>query len=292
MEHQFAEINGITLHYVTEGEGKLVLFLHGFPEFWYAWKDLLTEFGRDHQAVAPDMRGYNLSSKPADVALYKPKLLVEDVRRLIEHLGHDRCILVAHDWGGAVGWGLAMALPQHVAKLIIINSPHPTPFARELAHNPEQQRASAYMNFFRTVDAETVIAADDYKWMFRMTHGWGGDSWMNDDDLAAYKAAWSQPGALTGGLNYYRGSPMHPPENDNDRAVLSALAQDRERFRVNVPTLVIWGMRDSALLPCLLDGLEDFIPDLTIRRIDDASHWVVHEKPTEVIAAMREFIAR
>ena len=292
MEHQFAEINGITLHYVTEGEGKLVLFLHGFPEFWYAWKDLLTEFGRDHQAVAPDMRGYNLSSKPADVALYKPKLLVEDVRRLIEHLGHDRCILVAHDWGGAVGWGLAMALPQHVAKLIIINSPHPTPFARELAHNPEQQRASAYMNFFRTVEAETVIAADDYKWMFRMTHGWGGGSWMNDDDLAAYKAAWSQPGALTGGLNYYRGSPMHPPENDNDRAVLSALAQDRERFRVNVPTLVIWGMRDSALLPCLLEGLEDFIPDLAIHRIDDASHWVVHEKPAEVIAAMREFIAR
>ena len=290
MEYKYANVNGITLHYATEGEGKLILFLHGFPEFWYAWKELLAEFGQDYQAVAPDMRGYNLSSRPAEVAEYKPKVLMEDIRQLIEHLGHRRCILVAHDWGGAIGWGFAMAFPQYVERLVIINSPHPVPFARELTNNPAQQQASAYMNFFRTSAAETLLAADDHKWLLKMTRGWGGDVWMSDADTAAYRAAWSQPGALTGGLNYYRASPLHPPDNKNDSGPAHVL-DNTERFKVAVPTLVIWGLRDSALLPCLLDGLEDYVADLTIHRMPEASHWVVHEKAAEVAATIRHFIA-
>lgn len=290
MQHAYAEVNGITLHYVTQGSGKLILFLHGFPEFWYAWKAQLEEFGKDHQAVAPDLRGFNLSSKPAEVAQYKAKVLVEDVRGLIEHLGHDRCILVAHDWGGAVGWSLAMAYPQYVEKLVIINSPHPATFARELLANEKQQKASAYMNFFRAPQAEALLAADDFAWLFRAHRAWGGDNWMTDEDRAAYLEAWAQPGAMTGGLNYYRVTPMHPAESDADRQALAAIAAERARFMVRVPTLAIWGEGDAALLPSLLDGLAEFVPDLKIHRIPEATHWVVHEKPEEVNRAIREFI--
>jgi pimeloyl-ACP methyl ester carboxylesterase len=290
MQHLSANVNGITLHYATEGAGKLILFLHGFPEFWYAWKAQLDEFGKDHQAVAPDLRGFNLSSKPADAAQYKARILIEDVRGLIEQLGHRRCILVAHDWGGALAWGLAAAYPQYVEKLIIINSPHPATFARELLHNQQQQAASEYMNLFRTDAAEEVLAADNFARLFAAYRTWGGEPWMMEQDRAAYLQAWSQPGALTGGLNYYRATPVHPPQSAADREALAAIAAAARRFTVTVPTLVIWGERDSALLPCLLDGLADYVSKLTIQRIPDASHWVVHEKPDQVNRLIRAFI--
>ena len=123
LKHKYAELNGQRLHYVTAGKGKLIIFLHGFPEFWYEWKNQLAEFGRDYQAVAPDMRGYNLSSKPGEVEQYQVKYLVEDLRALAEKLGHKKFILVAHDWGGAVAWAFAMAHPDRLEKLVIINAP-------------------------------------------------------------------------------------------------------------------------------------------------------------------------
>ena len=290
MQHLSANVNGITLHCVSEGAGKLILFLHGFPEFWYAWKAQLEEFGRDHQAVAPDLRGFNLSSKPADAAQYKTRVLIEDVRALIEHLGHRHCILVAHDWGGALAWGLAAVCPEYVEKLVIINSPHPAAFARELLHNPQQQAASEYMNLFRTEAAEKALAADNFARLFEAHHAWGGDAWMAEEERAMYLHAWSQPGALTGGLNYYRATPLHPPQSAADREALAAIAAAAARFTVAAPTLIIWGERDSALLPGLLDGLAEYVPQLTIQRIPDATHWVVHEKPDEVNQLIRDFI--
>ena len=147
IEHRYADVNGVRLHYATAGRGKLILFLHGFPEFWYAWKQQLSEFARDYQAVAPDLRGYNLSSKPAEVEQYAVTHLVEDVRALAAHLGHSRFILVGHDWGGAVAWATALYHPEAVENLIIINAPHPGIFERELRSNPAQQQASQYMLF-------------------------------------------------------------------------------------------------------------------------------------------------
>ncbi|HET6319624.1 MAG TPA: alpha/beta hydrolase, partial [Chloroflexota bacterium] len=188
-----------------------MLFLHGFPEFWYAWSNQLREFARDHTVVAPDMRGYNLSSKPADVGEYRVKCLVADVRALAEHLGFERFTLVGHDWGGVVAWAFALAHPQMLDRLVIINAPHPAIFVRELRDNPAQQQASQYMLFFRSPKAEEVLLADGSQRLVGMVMGRGlQQGFFDERDREAYLAAWSQPGALTGGLNYYRASGIGP----------------------------------------------------------------------------------
>ena len=287
--HRYAEVNGQTLHYVTAGAGKLMLFVHGFPEFWYEWHRQLEEFGQDHQAVALDMRGYNLSSKPTDVAAYRAKHLIEDLRALIEHLGHKKCILVAHDWGGAAAWTFAATYPDYVEKLVIINAPHTATFARELTNNPTQQAASQYMLLFRMEKAERVMTENNYARLVGMLKSAGSNgAWLTEDMKARYIEAWSQPGAVTGGLNYYRSSPLYPPTAEDPGA--SAIQIDPARVIVHMPTLVVWGDADSALLPSLLDGLEQYVPNLTLKRIPDGSHWVIHEQPELVNQYIRAFI--
>jgi pimeloyl-ACP methyl ester carboxylesterase len=291
LEHHFADLDGMRLHYVDAGKGPLMLFVHGFPEFWYAWKDQLEEFSRDHHAVALDMRGHNLSDKPADVKAYRPKNLVADLRNLIDHLGGWPCIVVAHDWGGAAAWNLAAQHPGYIDKLVIINSPHPLTFARELRDNPAQIEASRYMLLLRQADSGQLLAQDNYAPLAAMlnksTHG---AAWLTDETLERYREAWAQPGALNCSLNYYRASPLHPATPEEPGA--AALEFDPSQFMVRVPTLVIWGERDSALLPGLLDGLDEYVTDLTVKRIADGSHWVVHEHPAEVNRLIREFIEK
>lgn len=291
MEHRYAEVNGIRLHYVEEGkdnEAPLMLFVHGFPEFWYCWREQLAEFGRDHRAVALDLRGHNLSDKPEGVDAYRVKPLLEDLRQLIEHLQQGRedksCILVAHDWGGAIAWTFAAIHPQYVKRLVIINAPHTVPFARALATDPAQQRASDYMLLFRSAKAERVLAEDNHRRLLGMF-----DGALQEADVPHYLAAWSQPGALTGALNLYRASPLYPPSADDPGA--AALRLDPALLRVPVPTLVIWGEADTALLPVLLEGLEDLVPDLRIVRVPDGSHWVIHERPQAVNRAIRDFLS-
>lgn len=291
IKHGFADVNGIRLHYASMGQGPLMLFVHGFPEFWAAWEDQLAVFGRDRQAVALDLRGFNLSSRPADPKQYQIKMLVEDIRGLAEHLGHQRMVLVAHDWGGGVAWAFANRYPAYVEKLIIINSPHPAIFARELLNNPDQQRASAYMNLFRSAEAETILSANGYAYLVEALSGWGTRWRMSPELRQRYVEAWSQPGALTGGLNYYRVSPLHPATCEAEQAIIRQIAQaPRQMFSVTMPTLVVWGELDEALLTGNLDGLGDFVDQLTVRRILDATHWVIHEQPELVNRYIRSFL--
>jgi len=280
------------LHYVTEGQGRLILFLHGFPEFWYAWRDQLSEFGRDYFAVAPDMRGYNLSEKPVDVDQYQVKILVEDLRALAEHLGHKKFILVGHDWGGAVAWAFALYHPDCLEKLIIINAPHPAIFERELRENPAQQKASEYMLMFqRPGEAEKTLSANNYAFLVEAVLSEGlKQGHFTEDDRRAYLEAWSQPGALTGGLNYYRAAHLGPAAGVGGGGT-GNYVPGLSSLTVRVPTLVIWGERDPYLLTGNLEGLERFVPNLTIRRIPHGSHWVVHEYRTLVNAYIRDFIA-
>lgn len=291
LKHEYADVNGVRLHYARAGEGKLILFVHGFPEFWYAWKDLLPEFGRDHLAVAPDMRGYNLSSKPPAVDDYAVPLLIDDLRALAKSLGHEKFILVAHDWGGGVAWSLAIHHPECLEKLVIINAPHPAIFERELARNPEQQAASQYTLLFRSSKAEEVLTANNYQYLADavLTRGLKKGH-FNEEDRQAYLTAWSQPGALTGSLNWYRAAKIGPPTSKDPQA--RSFEPSAGPSKVEVPTLVIWGDKDRALMKENLDGLDQYVPDLTVRRIADGTHWVIHEYPEVVSGHIREFLKR
>lgn len=286
----FAQTNGVRLHYQAAGSGRLVLFLHGFPEFWRCWKRQLEHFGADHLAVAPDMRGYNLSECPADVAQYRAKLLVEDIRQLARGFTQDKFVLVAHDWGGAVAWSFAIAHPELLSHLVIVNSPHPYGFWRELATNPAQQKASDYMLLLRNPKAERVLSENNFERLLKMRFAGREEGPALEADRAAYLEAWSQPGALTGSLNYYRASPLYPPAPGDAGA--AKLKLDPGDFVVRVPTLVIWGEQDKALLPSILDGIGETVPGVEVVRVPDATHWVMDEKPDLVNAEIRRFISK
>ncbi len=292
LEDHYADVNGIRLHYKSVGTGKLILFLHGFPEFWYKWKNQLADFGRDYQAVAPDMRGYNLSSKPTEVDQYKLKTLVEDVRGLADHLGAKKFVLVGHDWGGIVAWTFAAYYPELLEKLVIINAPQPAIFERELKENPAQQFASQYMLLFNTPQAEQEISKDNFAAAVQgvFTEGGLDQGYFTDEDRKTYIELWSQPGTLTGGLNYYRAAGLRPATEQGGAWSAKEAAPDLTSFNVNVPTLVIWGMSDPYLLTGNLSGLQRVVPNLKVKLIPGAGHWVVHAKPKEVDALIREFL--
>lgn len=290
LKSSFVQANGVRLHCMSSGSGKLVLFLHGFPEFWRCWTRQLEHFGADHLAVAPDMRGYNLSDCPAGVAQYRAKLLVEDIRQLARTFTQEKFVLVAHDWGGAVAWTLAIQSPELLSHLVIINSPHPYGFWRELANNPAQQAASDYMLLLRDPKAERVLSENGFERLQRMRFADWGEGGAKEADRRAYVEAWSRPGALTGSLNYYRASPLYPPSAADPGA--AKLKLDPGDFMVRVPTLVLWGEKDRALLPSILDGIEEVVPGVEVVRVPDATHWVMDEKPDLVNAEIRRFIAK
>ena len=276
----FADLGDVRLHYVESGSGRGLVFLHGFPEFWYAWRNQLRHFGASCHAIAPDMRGYNLSSRPEGLDAYRMRHLTDDVRALSLALGHGRITLVGHDWGGAVAWATAIRFPELVEKLVIVNAPHPAIFARLLAEDADQQKASRYMTAFLDPTIEDRLLADDCaelaKWILKPGLR---DGFMTEDDARRYRAAWSLPGAMTAMLAYYRSHAR------------SGGLTDAAALTVTVPTWVVWGMRDRALLPANLDGLEALVPDLTIMRDPDSDHWINHRNPSLVAAAIDAALA-
>ena len=290
--------HGITLSCRASGDtGRPVLmFLHGFPEGAFVWDAQLDYFSRPenggYRCIAPNLRGFERSSAPPEVSAYRPKLLVQDMAALIaiETGGGQLAALVAHDWGGAVGWNLANQMPQLMKQLVIINSPHPGIFLRELKSSPAQQAASAYMNFLIRPDAEQLLVQDDHRrlWEFLTAGNTGHQAplWLTDDVKAQYREVWSA--GLRGGCNLYRVSPLRPARPED----LAAAAVDlpRDMLTISLPTLVIWAMDDIALPPALLDGLADYVDDLTVRTVADASHWIVHEQPQHVTELIASFL--
>ena len=307
MQDTYVEVNGVRLHCVMAGpaegrgtRGRLMLFVHGFPEFWYEWNRQIAEFSTDHFVVAPDLRGYNLSEKPAELEAYQALKLVEDIRGLADRFREGKkFILVGHDWGGVLAWGFAMAHPEYLEKLITINAPHPAIFRKLLESDAGQQAASQYMLLFRSPQAEAMLAADNYALLVQNVLGpLLASGVMTEADKTEYLKAWSQPGALTGGLNYYRANRTGPPVPQEMEAAIGASGTllpaqwTEDQLVVRVPTLVIWGEKDVALTVKNLEGLEKYVPELTVKRIADGSHWVVHEKREEVNGLIREFVGR
>ena len=301
---QAALPHGITLSCRAAGapDAPLLIFLHGFPEAAFVWDELLRHFSDRYRCVAPNLRGFEHSSAPTEVEAYRAKHLMTDIEALVAHCNRaagrpaDTPLeaLVAHDWGGAVAWNFAVQRRALLKRLVIVNSPHPATFLRELQHSPAQQAASAYMNFLCRPDAAELLSANDFARMWPFLTRLGstgatpvGGGWLTDAVKAQYRAVWSA--GLQGGLNYYRASPLRPPSAD-DRSLMS-LAFPPEFVTVKVPTLVIWGEADVALPPALLDGLEDYVPQMRVVRVPDATHWIIHEQPAlvarEIEAALR-----
>jgi pimeloyl-ACP methyl ester carboxylesterase len=272
----------------------VLMFLHGFPEAAFVWDELLEHFAPRYRCIAPNLRGYERSSSPADVAAYRAKHLVADISALIESLGGRVDALVAHDWGGALAWGIAAQRPELLERLVIVNSPHPATFLRELQTSTAQQASSAYMNFLCRPDAEALLAANDFArlWPFFTNMGAAdpgriGGGWLTDAQRDRYRAVWSA--GLTRGCNYYRASPLRPPLTPDDAVMKIAFEPGAVTSRV--PTLVIWAEEDIALPSTLLEGLDAFVPDLRIVRVPDASHWIVHERPALVIEEIERELA-
>ena len=262
-EHGYAQGDGVRLFFVRAGQGPLMLFLHGHPDSWALYEPQLRHFGRDHLAVAANLRGHSPSDAPDAVEAYATPRLLGDIHGLLDHFDCERCILVGNDWGGYVAWVFASAYPARVERLIILNAPHPAIHLREVRENPAQNRASQYERDLHTA------AAPYPRW-----------------------------------YNYYRADPIKVPASVADSAAMPvpdlaahfftgvAKPPDGTRLRVGVPTLVIWGMRDPAMLPGQLDGLEAYAADLTVHRMADAGHYPMRSHPELVNQAIGDFLRR
>jgi epoxide hydrolase 4 len=280
-KHDFIKTNGIKLHYVTQGEGKLMLMLHGFPEFWYSWRHLIPEFAKNYRVVALDLRGYNESDKPQEVEAYSILELLKDIKGVIKGLGYRDCILVGHDWGGAIAWNFAYIYPQLVERLIVLNIPHPAKFSQGL-RTPQQLLRSSYIFFFQLpFIPELFLQANDYRAISSFFVEMAIDKTaFTKDDLEAYKDAAAKRGALTAMMNYYR------------QWLSSFFSASQKSWRqLEIPTLMIWGEKDSALGKELTYGTQDYVKYLTLKYIPNCSHWVQQEKPELVTQYIQEFLA-
>jgi pimeloyl-ACP methyl ester carboxylesterase len=296
MKHAFADLNGIRMHYVTHGDGVPVLLLHGFPEYWGAWKQVMADLGTDHHVIAPDLRGYNLTSRPSDVEQYRIEHLVEDLRALVAHLGLKRKVtIVSQDWGAFVGWSFVLRHPELVERFVTIDVTHPALFNEELQKNPAQQQASQYMLAFRGPGGEALVTADDFAFprqaLFGEARQYGAV--LSDADIAEWVDAWKQPGAITAGLNYYRAARIGPPDGQGSSGGSNLVdGLTPEQLQVKLPVLVLRAEGDAYLLPSGLEGLIRYVSDLSVRRIPDATHWLALEKPALVSRLVREFVRR
>ena len=263
-----------------------VILLHGFPESHRTWRHIVPDLARDHFVIAPDQRGYAGSSKPAGVESYRPDRIVADLLALADRFGIDTFTLVGHDWGGAVAWMAALQHPGRVAKLVIINAPHPFVMQKTLFDDMAQREASQYIRAFRNPDLEKHIDNIGLAGFFDTSFARHVEMSKVGDEKAVYLDQWGQPGALTAMLNWYRASAIVVPAMDETPERPAFL--DAPFPPLKVPTLVIWGLGDKALLPSQLEGLDALVPGVRIEKVD-AGHFVPWENPEAVIAAMREW---
>lgn len=289
--HRIPLPTGVELNVAIAGDpaNPPIFLLHGFPESHRTWRHQIPELARDHYVVAPDQRGFAHSSKPEGVESYGPGKAVGDLLALADHLGVGRFTLVGHDWGGAIAWMAALQNPQRIARLIIVNAPHPKVFQKSLFDDLAQREASQYITRFRDTTLDQGLIGAGLERFFASTfarHVVGG---IAGEDKAAYLDEWGQPGAMAAMLNWYRASAIIVPAPGEEAERPAWL--DAPFPPVTQPTLVIWGMQDFALLPVQLEGLGELIPDLTVVPVEDGGHFVPWEKPEVVTAAMRAWLA-
>ncbi|HMG46731.1 MAG TPA: alpha/beta hydrolase [Allosphingosinicella sp.] len=289
---RIALATGVTLNVASDGreDAEPIVFLHGFPESHRTWREVAPALARDFRVIAPDQRGFGASDKPEGVEAYRADRVVEDLIALADALGLGRFTLVGHDWGGAIAWLAALRHPDRIARLVIVNAPHPLVFQKSLIEDSAQRTASQYISAFRNPAMEQGIAAMGFETFFAKTFASHADvSRLAPEEKQAYLDDWSQPGALTAMLNWYRASDILVPAPGE---AAEAPAWTQAPFpSIAVPTLVIWALKDVALLPVQLAGLAALVDDLRIVTVAEAGHFVPWEEPEPVIAAIRDFMA-
>ena len=271
VKHGYADSGGVKIHYVSLGSGPLIVMIHGFPDFWYTWRDQMEALSDKFQCVAIDQRGYNLSDKPKGVENYDVRLLVGDVAAVIKSLGQQKAIIVGHDWGGLVAWQFALNLPEMTDRLIVLNLPHPRGLTRELAHNPDQQKNSQYARNFQKPEAASQLTPQALAF-------WVKDPAAREKYIEAFKRS-----DFEGMLNYYkRNYPREPYTEDTSPVV-----------KTQMPVLLIHGLGDSALLPGALNNTWDWMgKDLTLVTIPGSGHFVQQDASELVSRTMRSWLLR
>jgi pimeloyl-ACP methyl ester carboxylesterase len=276
-DHRYIKINGITLHTVLTGEkgAEPILLLHGFPDFWYGWNKIMSGLSDTYRLITPDLKGYNLSDKPLEVDAYRLENLVEDIKSLSQQLGLDSFNLAGHDWGGMIAWAFAEKYPNLLKRLIIINAPHYKVFSQKIKKSKSQRRASGYILQLIKPNSDELLRRQDFQMLrFAVFQNARNEDAFSEEDKSRYIEAWSQPDALKASTNYYRANRGY----------------DEWTGHINVPTLVIFGMKDTFIKPLVLDNLSDYVPDLQIVKSESSSHWVMHDDPERVISSIDAFL--
>ena len=290
--HRVGLSTGITLNVAFAGaeDAPAVILLHGFPESHRTWREVAPRLEDSFRLIMPDQRGFAGSDRPQEVEAYKTDTLINDIFALADTLGLESFALVGHDWGGAISWPAALLGDPRLKKLAIVNAPHPVIFQKSVIEDADQRAASQYITAFRTQGFETAIEAMGYRTFFEKTFARHVDlSKMPESEKQQYIADWSQPGALTSMLNWYRAGKMVVPPPGLTVPLPDWLLKAFPK--VQVPTLVVWGMKDTALLPIQLVGLDELVEDLRIARLPEAGHFAPWEAPDEVAEALRDFLA-
>jgi pimeloyl-ACP methyl ester carboxylesterase len=277
VEHGFVENNGVKIHYAAMGKGPLIVMLHGFPDFWYTWRNQMISLSENYQVVAIDLRGYNKSDKPKGVESYKMKYLIGDVVAVVKHFTDDKAVIVGHDWGGAIAWQVAMWRLDLVDKLIILSTPYPNGLFREFKNNPDQQKNSEYAINLQKPDAHKDLTAEGLaKWI------------KNEQDKKFYVEAFERSD-FEAMLNYYKAS--FPKKNKDSKQPVSTTQKNQKK--VMCSTLAIFGLEDKALLPSGWNGTWNWIDnDLTLVSIPGAGHFIHHDESELVTNTIKCWLNR
>lgn len=278
VQHGYVDNEGVKIHYVTIGEGPLIVMLHGFPDFWYTWRHQMEALSENYQVVAIDLRGYNKSDKPKGVENYKMRYLIGDVAAAIQHFPQERAIVVGHDWGGAIAWQEAMWRPNLVEKLIILSTPHPNGLFREIQSNSEQQENSQYAVDFQKEDAHLKLTAEELA------------NWVQNEDAKRLYIEAFRRSDFEAMLNYYKAS---FPKQGSSSNTKNSNSQPKQQRRVQCPTLVIFGLQDKALLPAGWNDTWDWIDnDLTMVSIPEAGHFIQQDSSDMVTKSIKMWLNR
>ena len=282
LRERFVETNGIKIHLMEAGpqDGPMIMFLHGFPEFWYAWRKQIGYFAdKGYLVVAPDQRGYNLSDKPEGIASYKADELAKDAVGIIDFYGRDQIYLVGHDWGASVSWWIALKYPERIKRLVIMNIPHPKVMNANLLTNPKQMQNSWYMFFFQLPNApEKLGSANNFEWPVSVLAETSKPDTFKPEELEEYRKAYAQPGAFSAMVNWYR-------------AMLQCRNQPPDSFRITMPLLILWGVDDVNILQEQAEQSLEYCDQASLVKLD-CTHWIQHEEPDRVNQMIGEFITQ